>query len=120
MLHKQGKEEFERQQKELLEKENIIKQSKTELEHHQVRSLRCSTHTALVKESGRGPSLTCLFNISLNATERRSWKIEGSHLALVNPFNMLLPYRVAENRTGNAEGRFGGLSSQNPTEMAAF
>ncbi|PKU40127.1 hypothetical protein llap_9567 [Limosa lapponica baueri] len=33
---KNGKEEFERQQKELLEKENIIKQSKTELEHHQI------------------------------------------------------------------------------------
>lgn len=36
---KQGKEEFERQQKELLEKENIMKQSKMELEHHQVRLL---------------------------------------------------------------------------------
>ncbi|XP_025920044.1 enhancer of filamentation 1 isoform X1 [Apteryx rowi] len=35
-VHLQGKEEFERQQKELLEKENIIKQSKTELEHHQI------------------------------------------------------------------------------------
>uniref|UniRef100_A0ACB8FCK8 Enhancer of filamentation 1 n=1 Tax=Sphaerodactylus townsendi TaxID=933632 RepID=A0ACB8FCK8_9SAUR len=31
-----GKEEFERQQKELLEKENIIKQSKMQLEHHQL------------------------------------------------------------------------------------
>lgn len=36
MLFNQGKEEFERQQKELLEKENIIKQNKTPLEHHQV------------------------------------------------------------------------------------
>ncbi|XP_050187088.1 LOW QUALITY PROTEIN: enhancer of filamentation 1 [Myiozetetes cayanensis] len=35
-VHLQGKEEFERQQKELLEKENIIKQSKMELEHHQL------------------------------------------------------------------------------------
>ncbi|NXD76124.1 CASL protein, partial [Halcyon senegalensis] len=35
-VHLQGKEEFERQQKELLEKENIIKQSKMELEHHQI------------------------------------------------------------------------------------
>ncbi|XP_068022959.1 enhancer of filamentation 1 [Melanerpes formicivorus] len=35
-VHLQGKEEFERQQKELLEKENIIKQSKLELEHHQI------------------------------------------------------------------------------------
>ncbi|XP_017664013.1 PREDICTED: enhancer of filamentation 1 [Lepidothrix coronata] len=35
-VHLQGKEEFERQQKELLEKENIIKQSKVELEHHQI------------------------------------------------------------------------------------
>ncbi|NXN76073.1 CASL protein, partial [Himantopus himantopus] len=35
-VHLQGKEEFERQQKELLEKENIIKQNKTELEHHQI------------------------------------------------------------------------------------
>lgn len=44
---KQGKEEFERQQKELLEKENIIKQSKMELEHHQVCSLRCNNHTEM-------------------------------------------------------------------------
>nr|XP_012609017.1 enhancer of filamentation 1 isoform X2 [Microcebus murinus] len=35
-VHLQGKEEFERQQKELLEKENIIKQNKTQLEHHQL------------------------------------------------------------------------------------
>ncbi|KAM9022318.1 enhancer of filamentation 1 isoform 1-T1 [Ara ararauna] len=35
-VHLQGKEEFERQQKELLEKENIMKQSKMELEHHQI------------------------------------------------------------------------------------
>ncbi|KFQ98642.1 Enhancer of filamentation 1, partial [Opisthocomus hoazin] len=35
-VHLQGKEEFERQQKELLEKGNIIKQSKMELEHHQI------------------------------------------------------------------------------------
>ncbi|XP_010187397.1 PREDICTED: enhancer of filamentation 1 [Mesitornis unicolor] len=35
-VHLQGKEEFERQQRELLEKENIIKQSKMELEHHQI------------------------------------------------------------------------------------
>ncbi|KFO33791.1 Enhancer of filamentation 1 [Fukomys damarensis] len=35
-VHLQGKEEFERQQKELLEKENIIKQSKMQLEHHQL------------------------------------------------------------------------------------
>ncbi|XP_013045883.3 enhancer of filamentation 1 isoform X1 [Anser cygnoides] len=35
-VHLQGKEEFERQQKELLEKENIIKQNKMELEHHQI------------------------------------------------------------------------------------
>uniref|UniRef100_A0AAF6DM22 Neural cell expressed, developmentally down-regulated 9 n=2 Tax=Bos taurus TaxID=9913 RepID=A0AAF6DM22_BOVIN len=33
---KGGKEEFERQQKELLEKENIIKQNKMQLEHHQL------------------------------------------------------------------------------------
>ncbi|XP_006138836.2 enhancer of filamentation 1 isoform X1 [Pelodiscus sinensis] len=35
-VHLQGKEEFERQQKELLEKENIIKQNKMHLEHHQI------------------------------------------------------------------------------------
>lgn len=35
-VHLQGKEEFERQQKELLEKENIIKQNKMQLEHHQL------------------------------------------------------------------------------------
>ncbi|KAM7322859.1 enhancer of filamentation 1 [Alexandromys fortis] len=35
-VHLQGKEEFERQQKELLEKENIIKQNKAQLEHHQL------------------------------------------------------------------------------------
>lgn len=35
-VHLQGKEEFERQQKELLEKENIVKQSKAQLEHHQL------------------------------------------------------------------------------------
>ncbi|CAD7673868.1 unnamed protein product [Nyctereutes procyonoides] len=35
-VHLQGKEEFERQQKELLEKENIIKQNKLQLEHHQL------------------------------------------------------------------------------------
>ncbi|XP_055988267.1 enhancer of filamentation 1 [Sorex fumeus] len=35
-VHLQGKEEFEKQQKELLEKENIIKQNKMQLEHHQL------------------------------------------------------------------------------------
>ncbi|KAF7248807.1 Enhancer of filamentation 1 [Varanus komodoensis] len=35
-VHLQGKEEFERQQKELLEKENIVKQHKMQLEHHQL------------------------------------------------------------------------------------
>ncbi|XP_030066894.1 enhancer of filamentation 1 [Microcaecilia unicolor] len=35
-VHLQGKEEFERQQKELLEKENIIKQNKMQLEQHQL------------------------------------------------------------------------------------
>uniref|UniRef100_H2ZY51 Breast cancer anti-estrogen resistance protein 1 n=1 Tax=Latimeria chalumnae TaxID=7897 RepID=H2ZY51_LATCH len=35
-VHLQGKEEFERQQKELLEKENIVKQSKTQLEQNQL------------------------------------------------------------------------------------
>ncbi|PNJ71137.1 NEDD9 isoform 1 [Pongo abelii] len=35
-VHLQGKEEFERQQKELLEKENIMKQNKMQLEHHQL------------------------------------------------------------------------------------
>ncbi|XP_008587314.1 PREDICTED: enhancer of filamentation 1 [Galeopterus variegatus] len=35
-VHLQGKEEFERQQKELLEKENIIKQNEMQLEHHQL------------------------------------------------------------------------------------
>uniref|UniRef100_A0A8C5S7P5 Neural cell expressed, developmentally down-regulated 9 n=1 Tax=Laticauda laticaudata TaxID=8630 RepID=A0A8C5S7P5_LATLA len=35
-VHLQGKEEFERQQKELLEKENIVKQNKMQLEHHQL------------------------------------------------------------------------------------
>lgn len=39
----QGKEEFERQQKELLEKENIIKQNKMQLEHHQVRSINSNS-----------------------------------------------------------------------------
>lgn len=35
-VHLQGKEEFERQQKALLEKENIMEQSKMQLEHHQL------------------------------------------------------------------------------------
>ncbi|XP_053570720.1 enhancer of filamentation 1 [Bombina bombina] len=35
-VHLQGKEEFERHQKELLEKENIIKQGKPQLEQHQL------------------------------------------------------------------------------------
>ncbi|XP_053324436.1 enhancer of filamentation 1 isoform X2 [Spea bombifrons] len=35
-VHLQGKEEFERQQKELLEKENIIKHGKQQLENHQL------------------------------------------------------------------------------------
>lgn len=35
----QGKEEFEKTQKELLEKGNIIRQSKDQLEHQQVRAL---------------------------------------------------------------------------------
>ncbi|XP_075441824.1 enhancer of filamentation 1 isoform X2 [Ascaphus truei] len=35
-VHLQGKEEFERHQKELLEKENIIKQNKPQLEQHQL------------------------------------------------------------------------------------
>ncbi|XP_029446523.1 enhancer of filamentation 1 isoform X2 [Rhinatrema bivittatum] len=35
-VHLQGKEEFERQQKQLLEKENIIKQNKMQLEQHQL------------------------------------------------------------------------------------
>ncbi|NXL51991.1 CASL protein, partial [Podilymbus podiceps] len=39
-VHLQGKEEFERQQRELLEKENIIKQSKMELEHHQINQFK--------------------------------------------------------------------------------
>uniref|UniRef100_A0A7N5K4W8 Enhancer of filamentation 1 n=1 Tax=Ailuropoda melanoleuca TaxID=9646 RepID=A0A7N5K4W8_AILME len=39
-VHLQGKEEFERQQKELLEKENIIKQNKMQLEHHQLSQFR--------------------------------------------------------------------------------
>lgn len=34
----QGKEEFERHQRELLEKENIIKHGKPQLEQHQVSS----------------------------------------------------------------------------------
>lgn len=34
----QGKEEFEKTQKELLEKGNIIRQSKDQLEHQQVRA----------------------------------------------------------------------------------
>ncbi|MEE6464986.1 hypothetical protein FKM82_006425 [Ascaphus truei] len=36
MVFFQGKEEFERHQKELLEKENIIKQNKPQLEQHQL------------------------------------------------------------------------------------
>lgn len=35
-VHLQGKDEFERQQRELLEKENIIKQNKVPLEQHQL------------------------------------------------------------------------------------
>ncbi|XP_051872652.1 enhancer of filamentation 1 isoform X2 [Pristis pectinata] len=35
-VHLQGKDEFERQQRELLEKENIIKQNKVHLEQHQL------------------------------------------------------------------------------------
>lgn len=43
----QGKEDFERQQKELLEKENIIKQSQVQLGQEQVR-LFTVTHAELV------------------------------------------------------------------------
>ncbi|XP_043920787.1 enhancer of filamentation 1 [Protopterus annectens] len=39
-VHLQGKEEFEKQQKELLEKENITKQSKLELEQHQLKQFQ--------------------------------------------------------------------------------
>ncbi|XP_035285664.1 enhancer of filamentation 1 isoform X3 [Anguilla anguilla] len=39
-VHLQGKEEFERQQKELLEKENIIKQSKIQLEQEQLNQFK--------------------------------------------------------------------------------
>ncbi|XP_078097221.1 enhancer of filamentation 1 isoform X2 [Mustelus asterias] len=35
-VHLQGKDEFERQQRELLEKENIVKQNKVQLEQHQL------------------------------------------------------------------------------------
>ncbi|XP_043574971.1 enhancer of filamentation 1 [Chiloscyllium plagiosum] len=35
-VHLQGKDEFERQQRELLEKENIVKQNKMQLEQHQL------------------------------------------------------------------------------------
>lgn len=38
----QGKEEFEKTQKELLEKGNIIRQSKDQLEHQQVMGRVCS------------------------------------------------------------------------------
>ncbi|XP_041101645.1 enhancer of filamentation 1-like [Polyodon spathula] len=39
-VHLQGKEEFERQQKELLEKENIIKQNKIQLEKEQLNQFK--------------------------------------------------------------------------------
>ncbi|XP_041104509.1 enhancer of filamentation 1-like [Polyodon spathula] len=39
-VHLQGKEEFERQQKELLEKENIIKQKKIQLEQEQLNQFK--------------------------------------------------------------------------------
>ncbi|MBN3310783.1 CASL protein, partial [Amia calva] len=39
-VHLQGKEEFERQQKELLEKENIIKQNKIQLEQEQLNQFK--------------------------------------------------------------------------------
>ncbi|KAK1172677.1 enhancer of filamentation 1-like [Acipenser oxyrinchus oxyrinchus] len=39
-VHLQGKEEFERQQKELLEKENIIKQNKVQLEQEQLNQFK--------------------------------------------------------------------------------
>ncbi|KAJ8267709.1 hypothetical protein COCON_G00128810 [Conger conger] len=39
-VHLQGKEEFERQQKELLEKENIVKQSKVQLEQDQLNQFK--------------------------------------------------------------------------------
>lgn len=41
----QGKEDFERQQKELLEKENIIKQNQVQLGQEQVSWLFIHTHT---------------------------------------------------------------------------
>ncbi|XP_069476818.1 enhancer of filamentation 1 isoform X2 [Ambystoma mexicanum] len=39
-VHLQGKEDFERQQRELLEKENLVKQSKALLEQHQVSQIQ--------------------------------------------------------------------------------
>lgn len=39
-VHLQGKEEFERQQRELLEKENLVKQNKALLEQHQVSQIQ--------------------------------------------------------------------------------
>jgi hypothetical protein len=41
LFNHQGKEEFEKNQKQLLEKGNIIRQSKAQLEQQQVRARLC-------------------------------------------------------------------------------
>lgn len=59
----QGKEEFEKTQKELLEKGNIIRQSKDQLEHQQVRALGQAGGCCCTQHLGcTGPHVLLLFN----------------------------------------------------------
>lgn len=60
----QGKEEFEKTQKELLEKGNIIRQSKDQLEHQQVRALGQGGGCCCTQHLGHAPSRVLLpFNL---------------------------------------------------------
>lgn len=55
----QGKEEFEKTQKELLEKGNIIRQSKDQLEHQQVRALGKQVGAAVHSSWGVHSPMSC-------------------------------------------------------------
>lgn len=60
----QGKEEFEKTQKELLEKGNIIRQSKDQLEHQQVRALGQAGGCCCAQRLGHaGPHVLLFFNL---------------------------------------------------------
>lgn len=61
----QGKDDFERQQKELLDKENIIKQSQVQLGQEQVRQInsfyKSRTHTDLTTMTERDETIQGLY-----------------------------------------------------------